>query len=68
MAVCGDNETAFLQGEGEPGEGGEPVSNAELRTRFNENIERLKGLILEIIKAVPDERSCGCKDALVDAE
>lgn len=54
--------------EGEPGEGGEPVSNAELRTRFNENIERLKGLILEIIKAVPDERSCGCKDALVDAE
>lgn len=53
--------------EGEHGEGAEPVSNAELKARFNENIGKLKRLAAEIVKDLPDARSCECKDALLEA-
>jgi 5'-methylthioadenosine phosphorylase len=45
-----------------------PVSYDEVGRMFSSNIERLKSLISDIIKDVPEGRSCACKDALKGAE
>lgn len=44
-----------------------PVSHEEVVKVFAANIEKLKGLIVEIVKALPDERGCACGSALGQA-
>jgi 5'-methylthioadenosine phosphorylase len=50
-------------------EGGEPVSHAEVIRQFGANIDRLKGLLVEVIGALPEPESdadaqCSCRRAL----
>lgn len=50
-------------------EGGEAVSHAEVLRQFGANIGRLKGLLLDVIGALPepegdDEAQCSCRRAL----
>ncbi len=44
-----------------------PVSHEHVIKVFKENNEKLKQLIFEIIKNIPDERHCGCGSALSGA-
>lgn len=44
-----------------------PVTAQEVLRTFKENNEKVKKLILEIIKNIPETRSCPCKDALKQA-
>ncbi len=44
-----------------------PVSHEEVIKVFKENNEKLKALVFEIIKSVPDERHCKCGEALKGA-
>ncbi len=41
-----------------------PVSHGEVIKTFNKNIENLRSLIMGIIEAIPDKRSCSCGSAL----
>ncbi|OYT43081.1 MAG: S-methyl-5'-thioadenosine phosphorylase [Candidatus Aenigmarchaeota archaeon ex4484_56] len=43
------------------------VSAEEVSRKMKENIEKTKNLINELIKVIPKERKCICKDALKDA-
>ncbi len=44
-----------------------PVSHEGVIRIFNENIENLRSLITEMVKAVPEKRSCPCATALTGA-
>lgn len=44
-----------------------PVSHEEVIRVFNENMEGLRKLIVEIVKELPEKRSCACGDALKHA-
>ena len=55
MALVTDYDSAV--------EGIEPVSMAEVLRVFDENIGRLRDVLLAAIAAVPAEASCGCADA-----
>jgi len=44
-----------------------PVTGQEVLKIFKQNNEKVKKLILEIIKNIPETRSCSCKDALKQA-
>ena len=55
MALVTDYDSAV--------EGVEPVSMAEVLRVFDENISRLRDVLLAAIAAVPVEASCGCGDA-----
>jgi len=44
--------------------GAEPVNAAEIMNVLNSNNERVKSLILEMIKRIPDTRDCPCASAL----
>jgi len=44
-----------------------PVSHEEVIRVFNENMGRLRGLIVDIVKALPDRRSCDCAESLSHA-
>ena len=44
-----------------------PVSHEEVIKVFKENNEKLKALVFEIIKSIPDERHCKCGEALKGA-
>jgi len=44
-----------------------PVSAQEVLRVFKRNIEKLKKLILEIVKALPEKRNCSCSKALKEA-
>ena len=48
--------------EGDPD--AKPVSHGEVVRVFNENMERLRALIAEIVKGLPEKRGCGCGSAL----
>lgn len=48
--------------EGDPGV--KPVSHEEVIRVFNENMAGLRSLIVELVKRIPDERTCGCGRAL----
>ena len=39
----------------------EPVSIEQVLANFNKNNDKLKNLISEIIKNLPDKKTCGCK-------
>ncbi len=41
-----------------------PVSHKEVMETFSKNIERIKGLVREIVKDVPESRTCTCANAL----
>ena len=41
-----------------------PVTHEQVVKVFQANIENLKKLLFEIIAAMPEERTCACKDAL----
>jgi 5'-methylthioadenosine phosphorylase len=41
-----------------------PVSHEDVIKVFNENMAKLKGLISETVKNLPERRSCGCGSAL----
>lgn len=41
-----------------------PVSASEISISFKSNIEKIKKLMLEIIKNIPDKRNCECKNSL----
>lgn len=43
------------------------VSVEEIITTLKENVEKTRRLLGAVIPEVPDERECGCKDALKDA-
>ena len=45
-----------------------PVSYEEIKRVMGENIEKKKRILLEAVKALPRERSCGCGDSLKGAE
>jgi 5'-methylthioadenosine phosphorylase len=45
----------------------EPVSIQEIIKIFQKNTEKLKKLILEMIKEMPVQRKCSCGQALKDA-
>jgi len=45
----------------------EPVSHAQVVTVFNNNLDKLKNMLAHLIKALPEERKCSCKDALLHA-
>ncbi len=44
-----------------------PVSHEDVLRVFNKNIGRLKELVGEIVKGLPEKRSCGCGSALGNA-
>ncbi|MGB9606427.1 MAG: S-methyl-5'-thioadenosine phosphorylase, partial [Bryobacteraceae bacterium] len=44
--------------------GAEPVSAAEIINVLNANNERVKSLIFEMVKRMPDTRDCPCATAL----
>lgn len=44
-----------------------PVTTQEVLEVFRKNIEKMKKLILEIIKVIPEERKCLCSQALKEA-
>ena len=44
-----------------------PVSHEEVVRIFTENNEKLRTLISEMVKAIPEERSCDCGTALEHA-
>lgn len=44
-----------------------PVSAEDVARTMKENIKKVKQLIAETIAEIPDERTCGCKDALQSA-
>ncbi len=41
-----------------------PVSHAEVIEVFSRNIQKLRGLVVEMIRALPEKRSCNCGSAL----
>lgn len=45
-------------------EEGEGVTMEEVLRVFGENIDRLRGLVADVVKALPAERSCPCPDVL----
>ncbi len=45
----------------------EPVSHAQVVTVFNSNLDKLKNMLAVLIKNIPRERKCSCKDTLVHA-
>jgi len=45
----------------------EPVTSDEVVKIFNQNIENVKNLILEMIGNIPPNRSCSCADSLKNA-
>ena len=51
--------------EGDPK--AKPVSHEGVIRVFNENIGRLRGLIVDIAKNVPERRGCDCGEALEHA-
>jgi 5'-methylthioadenosine phosphorylase len=44
-----------------------PVSHEEVIRVFNSRMESLRNLILEVVKALPEKRSCDCGSALAHA-
>jgi 5'-methylthioadenosine phosphorylase len=44
-----------------------PVSHEEVIRVFQENNERLRKLLFEIVAAIPEERDCPCATALANA-
>ena len=44
-----------------------PVSHGEVIRVFNRNMEGLTRLIAEIVRRLPDKRTCGCGRALKHA-
>ena len=44
-----------------------PVSHEEVIKVFNSKMESLRRLIVEIVKNLPEERTCGCGSALAHA-
>jgi len=44
-----------------------PVSHEDVIRVFNENMGKLRNLIVEMIRALPEKRSCSCGRALVGA-
>ena len=51
--------------EGDPGV--KPVAHEEVIKVFNENVEKLRNLISEIVKMTPEKRGCDCGRALATA-
>jgi 5'-methylthioadenosine phosphorylase len=51
--------------EGAPGR--KPVSHEEVVTVFEKNMAKLRNLLVEVIEALPDRRSCACGKALSHA-
>ena len=49
-------------------EGGAAVSHAEVLRVFDENVARLRDVLLDVIAAMPTERVCPCKNALEGLE
>ena len=45
----------------------EPVTLDVVNARMSANIGKTRALIAEIIKTLPEKRSCNCKDSLVNA-
>jgi 5'-methylthioadenosine phosphorylase len=45
----------------------EPVSHAQVVTVFNNNLDKLKNMLAHLIKTIPKERNCSCKDSLLHA-
>ncbi|MFH1473812.1 MAG: S-methyl-5'-thioadenosine phosphorylase [Candidatus Aenigmatarchaeota archaeon] len=44
-----------------------PVTFEEIKKTMKENNEKVKQIIKEVVKNIPDERNCVCKDALKSA-
>jgi 5'-methylthioadenosine phosphorylase len=41
----------------------EPVTQAEVFGFFKSNLDRVRGLLFDVIAAVPEQRACGCGEA-----
>lgn len=44
-----------------------PVTHEEVMKIFQENIDKLKSLIIEMVKSIPEERTCPCPNILKGA-
>ena len=44
-----------------------PVSVQDVVALFGTNIEKLRGLVLELIPSIPEERKCPCTTAMRSA-
>ncbi|MCD6511745.1 MAG: S-methyl-5'-thioadenosine phosphorylase [Thaumarchaeota archaeon] len=44
-----------------------PVSHKQVIVTFNRNLPKLKKLLYEMIPRIPEERGCGCEEALREA-
>lgn len=44
-----------------------PVTFNVVSTRLGSSIEKMKNMLSEIIRSLPEQRSCSCKDSLVNA-
>lgn len=49
-------------------DGGDAVVNTDVARVFAENLDKVKALLLDMIPAIGEDRSCLCKDALKFAE
>jgi len=47
--------------------GSEPVSHAEVLEVFASNIDRVRAGIVKLVETLPNNRTCGCGDALASA-
>lgn len=45
----------------------EPVTLDVVNARMSANVGKMRALITEIVKTLPEKRSCSCKDSLVNA-
>lgn len=62
ISIVTDYDTGLVA-EGEVA----PVSAEEVMRTFEANIEKARALLVEIIRRIPPERNCPCKDALKQA-
>ncbi len=56
IALVTDTDAGVEEGEG--------VTHEEVIRVFGENVARLRDLLVTIIEALPDERTCGCPNVL----
>jgi 5'-methylthioadenosine phosphorylase len=60
IALVTDTDAGVTEGEG--------VTHAEVLRVFAQNIQRLRGLLMNVIERLPSERNCPCAHALDDLQ
>ena len=58
LSLVTDTDAGVTEGEG--------VTQEEVFRVFGENTERLRGLLFDVLAALPEDRDCACARALDD--